>query len=641
MCKAEKKSAVKRVTILSASQELQTSAQKHQKIDAKKSVVNSSLLIDTVNSTCESMKISTVNSSFSVLFAIRSEQIFEFSTLFEFIISFKSLSLKSSTFKSVCESEKKSTIANLSSSQKSSISFATSRNLVTDTRTSLQFVSFKCSNLSIATLKISSERAKSASLQRVACVRICKRCRQSFNFNNKFHEHLREHHVQKFVTSENSDLRILALESTYKIIEKSTVFCSSASLISQFASSILFATKLSTTCSHCKQFTSKQRVEWRFRIACLSARLKTSRLNLSLNTFVIISEAMKNASIQWIARVRTNCKQCKQNFDFHKKLFEHIHEHKVSKSVKSFDFRISTFEFAYKIAEKSTIICSLTSQFAQSIFFATSRNQIFESETFFKTITSSKRSNLTIATLKITSQSMKKLSFNCSLIFSFSSFRISIRKHHEFHMQKSYLTMNNLSRMFTEKSKSFDLRSHQDRSYFSQSFDIRQSSQSCFSTASKKSYLTIENLFEMFDEKFRKKNMFQNQKNVSFREFFSKQSRITFYFEFVINRKSSINQNLKSSKSKSLKQHMFAKFIRIAFNKYSFEKSIDLSYKLFDVFCINSKSFVEISFFIFVLLRFLSIFLLVLAFVSIISAARLNCINVYEQVISIIDRVIQ
>ena len=106
---------------------------------------------------------------------------------------------------------------------------------------------------------------------------------------------------------------------------------------------------------------------------------------------------------------------------------------------------------------------------------------------------------------------------------------------------------------------------------------------------------------------------------------------------------------------------MSAKFIRIAFSENSFEKSndllyklsdffyskdlfeksINLLYKLLDVFCINLKSSVETFFFIFVFLRLFSIFLLAFAFVSIISAARMNCINVYEQVISIIDRVIQ
>ena len=198
--------------------------------------------------------------------------------------------------------------------------------------------------------------------------------------------------------------------------------------------------------------------------------------------------------------------------------------------------------------------------------------------------------------------------------------------------------MNDLSRMFYEKFKSFDLRQHHNRRNFSQTLDIRQF---YFSSFSIKSHLIVENLCEMFDEKFKRKNLSQNQKNVSFREFFSKQFRIIVYFKSAINRKSSINQNSKNSKSKSLNQHMIAKFIRIAFNEDFFEKSIELLYKLLDVLCINLKSFVEISFFFFILFRLFSIFLLVLAFVSIISAARTNFIDVYEQVISIIDRVIQ
>ena len=188
--------------------------------------------------------------------------------------------------------------------------------------------------------------------------------------------------------------------------------------------------------------------------------------------------------------------------------------------------------------------------------------------------------------------------------------------------------MNDLSRMFDEKSKSFDLRQHHNRRFFQQSFDIRQSN-------SIKSHFIIENLFEMFNEKFKKKNLLQNQNDVSFREFFSNQSRITTYFKFTINQKSSINQNSKNSKSKNLNQHMFAKSIRIVFNNNLFEKSIKLSYKMLDVFCVDSK----ISFFIFILFRFFSIFFFVFAFVSIIFVAKMSCINVYQQIISIIDRV--
>ena len=86
-----------------------------------------------------------------------------------------------------------------------------------------QSVSSVCSNLSIATFIITSERVKSVSIQQIACVRICTRCRQSFNFNNKLHEHIREHHVRKFV--KNSNLRVIISESSYKSIEKSTTSC--------------------------------------------------------------------------------------------------------------------------------------------------------------------------------------------------------------------------------------------------------------------------------------------------------------------------------------------------------------------------------------------------------------------------------
>ena len=85
--------------------------------------------------------------------------------------------------------KKKSTHSCSSFSQKLSIYFPTSRNLVTDTRIFLQFVSSKDSNFSITTFKISSKRVKNT------CVRICKHCKQNFNFNNKFHDYIREHHV--------------------------------------------------------------------------------------------------------------------------------------------------------------------------------------------------------------------------------------------------------------------------------------------------------------------------------------------------------------------------------------------------------------------------------------------------------------
>ena len=279
-------------------------------------------------------------------------------------------------------------------------------------------------------------------------------------------------------------------------------------------------------------------------IATTSSITSLKRLIFSAFTLEIKSKSTKKS---------TTCRRCNQIFNFNNKFHEHIRQHHARKSVKSFDLRVFALEFAYKIAKKSAIICSLTSQFASSILFATSRNQIFKFETFFKTVISSNRSNFTLATNKNTSKSMKKLSINCSLIFSLSFSQIFVQNLHEIHIQKSHFIMNDFSRMFVEKFNSLDLQRHQNRRFSSQSFNSHQSSRSCFSISTK-SYFTIENLFEMFDEKIKKNNLFQSQKNVFSRKFFSKQSWITVYFKSTINQKSSISQNSKSSKSKNLKQ---------------------------------------------------------------------------------------
>ena len=546
VCKTEKKSAIKDVTTLFVSHELRTS---DQKVDVQKhSIVNSFLLIDTVKSTCK--------------FAEKS-----------IIVSIAKFS------KSISEKRVESRI-----------------------RIVYLFARLKASrlNFSLNTFVIILETMKNASIQRVACVRaMCRSCKQNFNFNKKLFEHINEHEILK---------RINTIKATCKFVKISTFSKSIISLKSSFFTSFT----LKSLCEFEKKSTSIHSSFSHESLIFTTSRNLTSdtetslqlvsskRSNLQLRIFNSASKSMKNASIQSIVCVRTICKRCNQIFNFKNKFHEHIRQHHVRKSVKSSNFRVSTFESAYKIAEKSAITCSLISQFAQSTFFATSRSQIFSTKMSSRFV-SFRDSHLTIATFEITSKSMKKISINCLFTFSLSSFRTSIRKHREFHIQKSYFIMNDLSRMFDKKSKSLNLQQHSNRLFSSRKFDIRQFSQSNFST-SKKSYLIIENLFEMFDEKFKRKSLFQNQKNVFFREFFSKQSRITVYFKFTINQKISISQISKSSKSKSLNQHMFAKFIRTVFNKDLFEKSINLSYKMFHNFRVNSKSSVEFffsSFFVF------------------------------------------
>ena len=111
VCKAKKKSAIKNVMILSASQELQISAQKFQKIDVqKRSIVNSLLSIDTVKSTCETKKKSTIVCSFSSLQSsistATSNRIFDSTLIFEIVISQKNSHLSDHTSKTVSKSKK-------------------------------------------------------------------------------------------------------------------------------------------------------------------------------------------------------------------------------------------------------------------------------------------------------------------------------------------------------------------------------------------------------------------------------------------------------------------------------------------------------------------------------------------------------
>ena len=109
---------------------------------------------------------------------------------------------------------------------------------------------------------------------------------------------------------------------------------------------------------------------------------------------------------------------------------------------------------------------------------------------------------------------------------------------------------------------------------------------------SQKSYLTIDDLIRMFAEKFRSFDLSQHQKRRSSSQSSGArqtyQSRIIVYFLSAINQKASISQSLKSSKSKTFQQHTFAKSIRSAFALS--EKSDFSSYKMTDIFYTTRKS---------------------------------------------------
>ena len=639
--------------------------QHKQKQHAKKSIVNSHFSINAIKSACESIEMLTVNLSFFVSLVIQSNTLFLFANLdifnsnrfhqnlekrrfnqivifiqhlqhcqqlycesevlewmkiilydfveiwfenqsnFIFLHDFSialtrtfstaqkfqkidiqkfstiSSSLLSNALKSICKAKKKSTIISIEDVSK----IISKKKVESRFRIAYLFTRLKASRLSFSlnTFVTISETMKNASIQEVACTRAtCKQCEQNFDFNKKLFEHINEHKALKSV--KNSFFTNSTLKSLCEIEKKSFDICSSSS-----HESLTFATS--------KNLMSKTETFLRFDSSKCSS--------LQLSTLESASKSMKKFSIHQIVCARI-CKRCKQSFNFNNKFHEHIREHHARKSVQNLNLKIFASESTCKIKKKSTFICSFASFVSQksSILFATSRSRIFYFATIFRSM-SSIRLNFSIASHEIsskrakiaamlftrdfTSKRIKIVAFNCSLTFSISSSRTSV--------SKFYFTMNDLSRMFHEKFKSFDLQQYHNHRFSRQSFDVRQSR----FASSKKSHLTIENLFEIFDEKFKKKSLFQNQNNVFFRAF-SDQMQIIVYFKSTVNQKSSISQISKNSKSKISKQHMFAKSIRTVFSEILFEKSIELSYKMLEISEVNSKTL----FFIFILLRLLS-----------------------------------
>ena len=130
----------------------------------------------------------------------------------------------------------------------------------------------------LSTFEFALKSMKKFSIRQIVCVQICKRCKQNFNFNNKFHDYIRKHHVRKFV--ENLNFRIFTSEFTYKIIEKSTNICSSVSFVSQKLF-ILFA-------------TSRNQI---FSTKIVSRFVSSNNSNFSIATHKITSKFVKIASI--------------------------------------------------------------------------------------------------------------------------------------------------------------------------------------------------------------------------------------------------------------------------------------------------------------------------------------------------------
>ena len=75
--------------------------------------------------------------------------------------------------------------------------------------------------------------------------------------------------------------------------------------------------------------------------------------NLQLSTFDVISKSIEISSDFEITNVRAICKLCKQNFNFNKKLYEHIRSHETFKFVKNFHLSIYAVNLVCEIEKRS------------------------------------------------------------------------------------------------------------------------------------------------------------------------------------------------------------------------------------------------------------------------------------------------
>ena len=250
----------------------QTIESEFQKISVwKLSEFCSFLSIDTVKSICENKKNSAVTCSF-VSFV--SQISFIFFSVFKKrcykcqinVLSIQKHYFESHSFDETLRHRLKQQFARRAHQQKQKIQKQTKIEKVIN-----RSILSVCLNFSIATFEIKSKSTKKSTT--------CRRCNKIFNFNNKFHKHVREHYVRKFVKSLN--FRVFTSKFTYKIIEKSTNIRLFVLFISQ-KSFILFA-------------TSKSQKFWFSTI--FESVIASTRSDFSIASYKISSKSIKNAIV--------------------------------------------------------------------------------------------------------------------------------------------------------------------------------------------------------------------------------------------------------------------------------------------------------------------------------------------------------
>ena len=451
-CENEKKSTFDDSSISSISQEFEIS------IATSKQIFESTMIFETINSSkishlsfnaskivSKSMKNTSTQCSFTSsksLFTKTFESKHQEISVWKLSEFCSFLSID--TIKSIYEIEKKSTVIETFVLQVSHISFTTLQSQIT-----FEIISQKSSNLSIETLKVISESTKNESNQ---CLFV-----SMFSFFRTLESKHHEFIILKF-ESESSLLKISSDKSIWKSEKISVITCSSTSFTSQ--KSFILLSIFKRNCLICRIDVSSIKEHYFESSSChetlrnrlkqqlarhahqrkkeaqkqievekeISSSVSSVCLNLSIATFKIVSESMKNASNQEVTCVRVICKLCKQNFNFNKKLYEHIRKHEVLKFVKNFHLSINVVNLICEIEKTSFASHKF------SVSSAKSQKFIFEFAIAFETIILLKRSNLSSFTLETKSESTKKSTTcrRCKQSFKFNNkLHEHIRQHHD------------------------------------------------------------------------------------------------------------------------------------------------------------------------------------------------------------------
>ena len=255
-----------------------------------------------------------------VSFATFFEYVFEFSKVFDQMFSIICSFFSNDTVNSTCKVAKKSTI----------ILFAKDTKFITK-----WFTTFR---IQIVRIRVKT-KIKRFSISQIVCIRICKRCKQNFIFNNKFHEHIREHHVRKFV--KNLIFQVFTSKFTCKIKKKSTFICSFDSFVR-----FIFVT------SRSQIFSTK----------IVSRFVLSNNLNFSIATHKITSKFVKIVLINdfFVSFV---------SFIFFATLRNQIFSTKIVSqflSSKCSNFSIATYKINSKSIKNAIVVCSFIFLFISS-----------------------------------------------------------------------------------------------------------------------------------------------------------------------------------------------------------------------------------------------------------------------------------